>query len=361
MADSDAYSFLAEWFDPQAELSRTFLLTYYVADGSLEMVDKKSLKSFLKRIKFPSIKPIDLFVGACISVYSRQIHLVDYANEYTRNLLKQRGSNTTFLIKPSGYSTLGHILSALEDSDLSLVKMRMIHIQPNDMSLLAKLVDVGHSSSNVQEWTRDFTVAIEVSVGSPSAVSNALQQLGRARDHVVVASQASPVFFDGNRFPTTAAMDDCSTLCLIRPRVVREGKCGAILDAILKAGFEISALKLVHVEVAAIDEFLAVYKPVTRQYHVRDAVHIRVLIEFDQELVKYMSSAPLVAIEVRGDDIVSRFQAFCGPFDVQVAREIAPTSLRARFGHTNIQNAVHCTDTPEDGALESQFFFRVLA
>ncbi|KAF0734032.1 hypothetical protein Ae201684_009205 [Aphanomyces euteiches] len=346
MADSDAYSFLAEWFDPQAELSRTFLLTYYVADGSLEMVDKKSLKSFLKRIKFPSIKPIDLFVGACISVYSRQIHLVDYANEYTRNLLKQRGSNTTFLIKPSGYSSLGHILSALEDSDLSLVKMRMIHIQPNDMSLLAKLVDVGHSSSNVQEWTRDFTIAIEVSVGSPSAVSNALQQLGRARDHVVVASQASPVFFDGNRFPTTAAMDDCSTLCLIRPRVVREGKCGAILDAILKAGFEISALKLVHVEVAAIDEFLAVYKPVTRQYH---------------ELVKYMSSAPLVAIEVRGDDIVSRFQAFCGPFDVQVARELAPTSLRARFGHTNIQNAVHCTDTPEDGALESQFFFRVLA
>ncbi|RHY61302.1 hypothetical protein DYB30_000869 [Aphanomyces astaci] len=124
------------------------------------------------------------------------------------------------------------------------------------------------------------------------------------------------------------------------------GQCGAVVDAILVAGVEISALKLVHVPVAAIDEFLAIYKPVTRQYH---------------ELVKYMSSAPLVAIEVRGNDIVPRFQSFCGPFDVHVARELAPTTLRGIYGHTNMQNAVHCTDSPEDGSLETQFFFRVLA
>ncbi|RHY21596.1 hypothetical protein DYB32_009766 [Aphanomyces invadans] len=124
------------------------------------------------------------------------------------------------------------------------------------------------------------------------------------------------------------------------------GQCGAVVDKILTAGFEISALKLVHVPVAAIDAFLAIYKPVTRQYH---------------ELVKYMSSGPLVAVEVRGNDVVNRFQEFCGPFDVQVARELAPTTLRAVFGHTNMQNAVHCTDCPEDGGLETQFFFRVLA
>ncbi|RHY28450.1 hypothetical protein DYB25_005856 [Aphanomyces astaci] len=100
------------------------------------------------------------------------------------------------------------------------------------------------------------------------------------------------------------------------------GQCGAVVDAILVAGFEkiISALKLVHVPVAAIDEFLAIYKPVTRQYH-----------------------------------------SFCGPFDVHVARELAPTTLRGIYGHTNMQNAVHCTDSPEDGSLETQFFFRVLA
>jgi len=46
------------------------------------------------------------------------------------------------------------------------------------------------------------------------------------------------------------------------------GKCGQIVDAIIQAGFDISALKLVHVEVAAMDEFLAIYKDVVRQYHV---------------------------------------------------------------------------------------------
>ncbi|KAF0685002.1 Aste57867_23031 [Aphanomyces stellatus] len=362
MTDGPIYSFQAEWFDPQAEISRAYLLTYYEDDGSLEMVDKKSLKPFLKRIKFPSIKSVDLFVGACISVYSRQINLVDTANEYTRRLLASRGSNRVFVVKPSGYGALGRILSALESAKLTFVKMRMIHIQPNDLPLLAKQVDTDainpSSSASVQEWTRDFSVAIEVSVGSPSAAADALQQLGSLRDHVVT-SATSPFLFDHTRFGTTAASDDCSTLCLVRPRVLKEGltccrqhvptltlgKAGQVLGEILHAGFEVSAVKLVHVPMAAMDEFLAIYKPVTRQYH---------------ELVKYMSSAPLLALEIRGEDVVARFQAFCGPFDVQVARELAPASLRARYGHTNMQNAVHCSDCPEDGALESQFFFRVL-
>ncbi|ETW02564.1 hypothetical protein, variant [Aphanomyces invadans] len=333
MADGEVYSFVAEWFDPQAEVARSFLLTYYANDGSLEMVDKKSLKPFLKRIKFPGLKVVDLFVGACVSVYSRQINLVDCANEYTRTLLASRGANTLFLINPAGYRSIGCIISALEACHLSLVKLRMIHIKPNDLAIVCKHVDgMDPSPESSQEWTRDFSVAIEVSVGGPAAVSDALRQLGSARAFIVTG-RASPYFFDANAFPTTAAMDDCSTLCLIRPRVV-------------KAGFEISALKLVHVPVAAIDAFLAIYKPVTRQYH---------------ELVKYMSSGPLVAVEVRGNDVVNRFQEFCGPFDVQVARELAPTTLRAVFGHTNMQNAVHCTDCPEDGGLETQFFFRVLA
>jgi nucleoside diphosphate kinase len=36
----------------------------------------------------------------------------------------------------------------------------------------------------------------------------------------------------------------------------------------------------------------------------------------------------------------------------ELARKLRPNTLRARFGKTKVQNAVHCTDLPEDGLLE---------
>ena len=36
----------------------------------------------------------------------------------------------------------------------------------------------------------------------------------------------------------------------------------------------------------------------------------------------------------------------------EIARHLRPRTLRAQFGRTKIENAVHCTDLPEDGLLE---------
>lgn len=36
----------------------------------------------------------------------------------------------------------------------------------------------------------------------------------------------------------------------------------------------------------------------------------------------------------------------------EIARHLRPGTLRAVFGKNKIQNAVHCTDLPEDGLLE---------
>jgi hypothetical protein len=36
----------------------------------------------------------------------------------------------------------------------------------------------------------------------------------------------------------------------------------------------------------------------------------------------------------------------------ELARKLRPSTLRAKFGKTKVQNAVHCTDLPEDGLLE---------
>ncbi|RHZ38553.1 hypothetical protein DYB26_011012, partial [Aphanomyces astaci] len=50
-----------------------------------------------------------------------------------------------------------------------------------------------------------------------------------------------------------------------------------------------------------------------------------------------------------------------GPWDIDMARELKPSTIRARFGTDRVHNAVHCTDLSEDGALESQYFFDILA
>jgi len=57
---------------------------------------------------------------------------------------------------------------------------------------------------------------------------------------------------------------------------------------------------------------------------------------------------------------VEEFREFAGPADSEIARYLRPKSLRAKFGLNKVENAVHCTDLPEDGVLEAEFFFNVL-
>lgn len=44
-----------------------------------------------------------------------------------------------------------------------------------------------------------------------------------------------------------------------------------------------------------------------------------------------------------------------------MARQVRPETLRAKYGKTKVQNAIHCSDLPEDGLLEVEYFFKILA
>jgi nucleoside-diphosphate kinase len=78
-------------------------------------------------------------------------------------------------------------------------------------------------------------------------------------------------------------------------------------------------------------------------------------------MLDQLTSGPLLALEVSGDsNIVSQFREFAGPSDPELGKQIRPQSLRARFGVDKVKNGVHVTDLPEDGALEVQYFFKIL-
>ncbi|KAH0625011.1 hypothetical protein JD844_033016, partial [Phrynosoma platyrhinos] len=115
------------------------------------------------------------------------------------------------------------------------------------------------------------------------------------------------------------------------------GLTGKIIKSILDGGFEISALQMFYMDRANSEEFYAIYKGVVPEY---------------PEMVVELCSGPCIALEIRQVDPEKAFRDFCGPSDPEIARYLRPGTLRAVYGKNKIQNAVHCTDLPEDGLLE---------
>jgi len=56
---------------------------------------------------------------------------------------------------------------------------------------------------------------------------------------------------------------------------------------------------------------------------------------------------------------VKAFRELCGPMDPEIAKNLRPNTIRAKFGHSRCINAVHCSDLEEDGALEVEYFFSI--
>ena len=79
----ERYVFDADWYDQQAELVRHYRLTYYPNDCTVEMHDKKANRIFLKRVEVNGISINELFIGARVTVMSRVLTIVGYADEAT--------------------------------------------------------------------------------------------------------------------------------------------------------------------------------------------------------------------------------------------------------------------------------------
>ncbi|KAF4647185.1 hypothetical protein FOZ61_004525, partial [Perkinsus olseni] len=72
-----------------------------------------SRSAFLKRCEFPGVAAKDLYIGSMITVYSRQLKIVEYADEFTRSKLETLKGRTLAMIKPDAYSHIGDILTEI--------------------------------------------------------------------------------------------------------------------------------------------------------------------------------------------------------------------------------------------------------
>lgn len=128
------------------------------------------------------------------------------------------------------------------------------------------------------------------------------------------------------------------TLCIIKPDAVAANKEGAILDAILADGFQVLALKRLRLSEDQARAFYAVHKERP----------------FFGSLVSFMCGGPIVVAALAADDAVTRYRTLIGATDPAKAAE---GTVRKKYGTDLERNAVHGSDSPDNGVRETAFFF----
>jgi len=134
------------------------------------------------------------------------------------------------------------------------------------------------------------------------------------------------------------------TLIIIKPDAVEKGAIGKILDRFIEEGFEIKALKMFRFTEDQAKRFYIVHKE--RPFY--------------RELVDFMTSGPVVAAVLEGEDAIRRVREIIGPTDSEEARRTAPNSIRALFGTDKGRNAIHASDSKESAEYEIPFIFSEL-
>merc|ERR1719160_1103104 len=281
---------------------------------------------FLKRAAFGHIQSEDLYLGAILNVYSRQVKIVEYGDVFTRNELEGKKSRTLALVKPDAYPHLGKIIKEIYKMNFIISQMRMVKMTKADAEeFFAAEKGQPYFADLVAHMTSDVVTALEV-VGD-SAIHAWQARIG-ATEETAGNPHTLRAQYGADKDVTHAIKDT-----------------GDIIDRILSEGFEISAFQMQALSTVAAEEFLEVYKGVLPEYH---------------DIVEQMCAGPVVAMEIRQENAVETFRKLVGPHDPEIARHLRPDTLRGQFGVDRVQNTLHCSDLPEDGLLECEYFFKML-
>jgi nucleoside-diphosphate kinase len=131
------------------------------------------------------------------------------------------------------------------------------------------------------------------------------------------------------------------TFTMIKPDATSKGYTGAILDQIIKAGYSVKAMKWLKLS----EEQAGLFYDIHRER------------PFFGELVKFMSSGPIVAAILEKDNAVADFRTLIGATNPAQAAE---GTIRKNFAASIGENAVHGSDSDENAAIEGDFFFSKL-
>jgi len=128
------------------------------------------------------------------------------------------------------------------------------------------------------------------------------------------------------------------TFTIIKPDSVRKGNFGKIIDRLEREGFTILGLKKVSLSQKQAEGFYAVHRE--RPFY--------------RDLVKYMISGPVYVAALERSNAVAHLRKVMGATDPKKADR---GTIRAEYGESIEQNAIHGSDSDENARVEINFFF----
>ena len=128
------------------------------------------------------------------------------------------------------------------------------------------------------------------------------------------------------------------SLVLIKPDAMERGLGGAIIGRLQQQGLKLLALKMLHMDKTLAERHYAIHegKP------------------FFEDLVRYITSTPIIASVFEGENAVDTIRQTMGTTDPAKAEA---GTIRADYGLDIQRNATHASDAPETARVEIALFF----
>lgn len=130
-----------------------------------------------------------------------------------------------------------------------------------------------------------------------------------------------------------------TSLLLLKPDCVAGRKVGEVIKRFEEAGFQIRGCKMFQATPEVLKEHYS---------HIADK-------PFFPEVEAFMSSTPVVALALAGENAVEKIRAIIGPTDSKKAEK---GTIRGDFGVDVMVNIVHASDSLENAQIELKRFFQ---
>ena len=133
-------------------------------------------------------------------------------------------------------------------------------------------------------------------------------------------------------------MSNQRTLSIIKPNAVKKNKIGMVIALLEEGNLKVIKAKMVTLSVEEAESFYNEHKGKP----------------FFNELVAFMTSGPLVVMELEGEEAINTNRKIMGATNPAEALE---GTIRAKYGDGMTENAVHGSDGLESASREIKFFF----
>lgn len=134
------------------------------------------------------------------------------------------------------------------------------------------------------------------------------------------------------------------TLILLKPDAVSKGVCGKVITRFEEAGLKIRGCKMIRLDSALLKEHYA---------HIAEK-------PFYPSVEQFMSSTPVIALVLEGDDCIAKIRDMLGVTD---SAQAAPGTIRAELGtkegpDSKMLNIAHASDSEDAAKAEIARFFK---